>query len=95
MAAHFLEILGGADGDRTPHPPEGATPGKIAIDLHTVRLRDFALVKNGVPTLLCTPLALHGAALADLAAGHSLVADRKSTRLNSSHIQKSRMPSSA
>ena len=27
--------------------------------------------------------------------GHWLLADRKSTRLNSSHIQKSRMPSSA
>jgi poly(3-hydroxyalkanoate) synthetase len=32
------------------------------------------MVKSGVPTLLCTPLALHGAAVADLAAGHSLVA---------------------
>ncbi|HEY2895061.1 MAG TPA: hypothetical protein VGJ16_12630, partial [Pirellulales bacterium] len=32
------------------------------------------MVKSGVPTLLCTPLALHGAAIADLAAGHSLVA---------------------
>lgn len=74
MAAHFLEVLGGADGDRMPLPPEGATPSEIAIDLRAVRLRDFALVKSGVPTLLCTPLALHGAAVADLAAGHSLVA---------------------
>ena len=32
------------------------------------------MVNSGVPTLLCTPLALHGAAIADLAAGHSLVA---------------------
>ncbi len=54
--------------------PEGATPSKIALELHTVRLRDFTTVKSGVPTLLCTPLALHGAAIADLAAGHSLVA---------------------
>lgn len=72
MAAHFLERLGGADSDRT-EPPEGVTPSQIALDLHTVRLRDFALVKHGVPTVLCTPLALHGAAVADLAAGHSLV----------------------
>ena len=74
MAAHFLGILGGADGDRDPQPPEGATPSEIALDLHTVRLRDFSLVNSGVPTLLCTPLALHGTAVADLAAGHSLVA---------------------
>jgi poly(3-hydroxybutyrate) depolymerase len=72
MAAHFLEVLGGAD-HRT-QPPEGATPGEIAIELHTVRLRDFTRVGSGIPTILCTPLALHGAAVADLATGHSLVA---------------------
>jgi poly(3-hydroxybutyrate) depolymerase len=73
IAAQFMEFSGNA-GDRTPHEPEGATPSKIALELHAVRLRDFTMVKNGVPTLLCTPLALHGAAVADLAAGHSLVA---------------------
>ena len=38
-----------------------------------------------------------GIALAFVAAvrGYKLILDRKSTRLNSSHIQKSRMPSSA
>ncbi len=73
MAAHFLEFSGDAGGDRTRQEPEGATPSKIALELHAVRLRDFTMVKSGVPTLLCTPLALHGAAIADLAAGHSLV----------------------
>src|SRR5258708_9385502 len=74
FAAHFLGSSGDADGDRTPQEPEGATPSKIALELHSVRLRDFTMVKSGVRTLLCTPLALHGATLADLAAGHSLVA---------------------
>jgi len=72
LAAQFLGF--DADGDRTLKEPEGATPSELALELHTVRLRDFTVVESGVPTLLCTPLALHGAAVADLAAGHSLVA---------------------
>src|SRR6202165_6063003 len=74
MAAQFLGFSGDADDDHIRQEPEGATPSKIALELHTVRLRDFTMIKSGVPTLLCTPLALHGAAVADLAAGHSLVA---------------------
>src|SRR6266478_4566540 len=74
FAAHFLGFSGDADGDHTPQEPEGATPSKIALELHAVRLRDFTVAQRGVSTLLCTPLALHGATIADLAAGHSLVA---------------------
>ena len=74
MAAQFLGFSGDADDDHIRQEPEGATPSKIALELHTVRLRDFTMIKSGVPTRLCTPLALHGAAVADLAAGHSLVA---------------------
>ncbi len=71
MTAQFLEMMG--DGGRTPQP-EGVTASEIALDLQAVRLRDFSLVKCGVPTILCSPFALHGAVLADLASGHSLVA---------------------
>jgi poly(3-hydroxybutyrate) depolymerase len=72
MAATFLGL--DADIDPASQEPQRATPSRIALDLDTVRLRDFALVEGGIPTLLCTPLALHGGAVADLAAGHSLVA---------------------
>jgi poly(3-hydroxyalkanoate) synthetase len=71
VAAHVLGL--DAVGDRTEEP-EGATPSGIALELGTVRLRDFTLLKSGIPTLLCTPLALHAATVADLATGHSLVA---------------------
>jgi poly(3-hydroxybutyrate) depolymerase len=74
IASHFLGFSGDADDDHTPQEPEGVTPSTVALELHAVRLRDFTVAQSGVPTLLCPPLALHGAAVADLAAGHSLVA---------------------
>jgi poly(3-hydroxyalkanoate) synthetase len=74
VAAHFLDFSGDAGGDHTAQEPEGATPSRIALELRAVRLRDFSVAQSGVPTLLCPPLALHGAAVADLAPGHSLVA---------------------
>jgi poly(3-hydroxyalkanoate) synthetase len=73
-ATHFLGSLGDNDRDYTSQVAEGATPSKIALELDAVRLREFTGVGSGVPTVLCTPLALHGAAVADLAAGHSLIA---------------------
>ncbi len=74
LAAQFLGVSGGSSDDRTAPEPEGATPSKIVLELRSVRLRDFTLADDGIPTLLCTPLALHGAVVADLATGHSLVA---------------------
>jgi hypothetical protein len=74
IAVHLMGPSGEASPGRNMQEPEGATPGRTTLGLHTVRLRDFSLAENGVPTLLCTPLALHGAVVADLAAGHSLVA---------------------
>ncbi|MGE5151480.1 MAG: alpha/beta fold hydrolase, partial [Rhodospirillaceae bacterium] len=58
----------------TAPEPKWATPNTIALELKTVRLRDFSTAKDGVPTLLCAPFALHGAAVSDLASRHSLVA---------------------
>jgi poly(3-hydroxybutyrate) depolymerase len=73
VVARFLGL--GADADRNGlQEPKGITPGKIALELSTARLHDFTVVEEGIPTLLCTPLALHGAVVADVATGHSLVA---------------------
>jgi poly(3-hydroxybutyrate) depolymerase len=73
MAANILGISN-ADSAGAAQEPEGFTPSKIALDLHAARLRDFTTAESGMATLLCTPYALHGAVVADLAAGHSLVA---------------------
>jgi poly(3-hydroxybutyrate) depolymerase len=50
-----------------------ATPHRIAVELPTMRLRDFSTAATGVPTLICAPFALHASSIADFAHGHSLV----------------------
>src|SRR5260370_22010380 len=72
VAAYLMGFDAAADS--SDQEPEGVTPSRIALDLRTVRLRDFAKADSGVPTLLFPPVALHGGAVADLASGHSLVA---------------------
>ncbi len=77
MAAHFAKqftsLAIGSEGE-TPPPPQWTTPHRVALNLKTVGLRDFTTSSDGPPCLLCTPFALHGSTLSDLAAGHSLVA---------------------
>jgi poly(3-hydroxyalkanoate) synthetase len=45
----------------------------IALELATMRLRDFSIGTGGPATLICAPYALHGATIADFAPGHSVV----------------------
>ena len=73
LAKHFIGLASDADGRSAPREPAWATPNTIALELKTMRLRDFSTAADGVPTLLCAPFALHSAAVADLAPGHSLV----------------------
>ena len=77
MAASFAKQLTslalGPDGE-TPPLPKWTTPHRVTLELKTVQLRDFSRQATGSPCLLCTPFALHGSALSDLAVGHSLVA---------------------
>ncbi len=74
LAKHFIGLAADADNGSATREPAWATPNIITLELKTVRLRDFSTAQDGVPTLLCAPFALHGAAVADLAPGHSLVA---------------------
>jgi hypothetical protein len=73
LAKGFVNFAMGAEDGSAPREPIWATPNTVALELKTVRLRDFSTAKDGVATLLCAPFALHGAAVADLAPGHSLV----------------------
>jgi polyhydroxyalkanoate depolymerase len=55
--------------------PEFATPNKIVMELHTMRLRDFSrgVRDDEVPTLIDAPYAGHTAVIADFYSGQSLV----------------------
>jgi hypothetical protein len=54
--------------------PRWTTPNRIALELPSMRLREFSADGDGIATLVCAPLALHDATLTDFAPGHSLVA---------------------
>ena len=55
-------------------PLSWTTPNVIALQLASMRLRDFSRSANGRPLLICAPFSLHEALVADFASGHSLVA---------------------
>ena len=63
-----------------------------ATALHARRVRS-AVTATLLAVALAVAAAVTGVVPGSVPAAHA--ADRKSTRLNSSHIQKSRMPSSA
>jgi poly(3-hydroxybutyrate) depolymerase len=71
-AKQFADLAVSSDGV-VPDEPKWATANKLALELNTVRLRDFSVSSEGSPTLICAPLASHSSVLADLAPGHSLV----------------------
>ncbi|WP_429024512.1 alpha/beta fold hydrolase [Bradyrhizobium sp. I1.14.4] len=49
------------------------TANSVALQLPSMRLLDFSRAVEGRPLLVCAPHALHGAKIADLAPGHSLM----------------------
>ena len=49
------------------------TSNTVALELASMRLRNFSTDTGGRATLICAPYALHGATIADFAPGHSVV----------------------
>lgn len=77
FAASLTTQLMAATGlvpDDPETPPLATTPSRVLLELESVRLRSYDEPVPGPSALLCTPFALHSAAIADLANGHSLVA---------------------
>ncbi|WP_249143928.1 alpha/beta fold hydrolase [Bradyrhizobium lablabi] len=56
-----------------PAPLAWTTPNTIALQLPSMRLRDFSRGPGEQPLVICVPYALHGALIADFAPDHSLV----------------------
>jgi poly(3-hydroxyalkanoate) synthetase len=54
-------------------PLRWATSNRVALELPTMRLRDFSIEGGGRPVVICAPYSLHRATIADFARGHSLV----------------------
>jgi poly(3-hydroxyalkanoate) synthetase len=59
------------------------TPNRIALELPTMRLRDFSRGQGGRPVLICGPYALHSTLIADFAPGHSIVERLQASGLDS------------
>jgi poly(3-hydroxybutyrate) depolymerase len=75
VASEFAHLAASAEEAEPPAtPPRWASPHEIALELPTMRLRDFSGGASGKPILVCSPFALHGATIGDFAPGHSLVA---------------------
>ena len=62
------------------------TPNTVALELATLRLRDFSRQQSGHPVLICAPYALHRALVADFAPGHSIVATLRSSGLERLYV---------
>lgn len=70
LTANWLDV---ADREGSSSEPQWSTANTVALELSTMRLRDFSTCAQGQSTLICAPYALHGASIADFAPNHSLV----------------------
>src|SRR6266404_8273878 len=72
----FLEDLLSVSGKRSVSsslPLAWTTSNTVALELASMRLRNFSTETGGLATLICAPYALHSATIADFAPGHSVV----------------------
>jgi poly(3-hydroxyalkanoate) synthetase len=73
-AREFANFAIGPGAEIGAAEPRWTTRNHVAMELLSVRLRDFSTAREGVPALVCAPFALHGSTITDFAPHHSLVA---------------------
>ena len=73
-AREYVNFAIGPGREADVPEPQWSTRNRVALELPSVRLRDFSTGSDGVPTLICAPFALHGSTITDFAPRHSLVA---------------------
>jgi poly(3-hydroxyalkanoate) synthetase len=73
----FLEdLMSSVSGERSVSSSLSlpwTTSNTVALELASMRLRNFSTETGGLATLICAPYALHSATIADFAPGHSVV----------------------
>ena len=74
QAGQMVQLLSPPVPDKERPPKlDWSAPNHVVLELSTMELRDFSGDRKGVSTLVCAPFSLHGASIADLAPGHSVV----------------------
>ncbi|MCY0146361.1 alpha/beta fold hydrolase [Hoeflea sp. G2-23] len=69
-----LRFVAEAEKIQSPQPPEWASENRIALELDTMRIRDFSTGDSDtLPVIIDAPYAGHSATIADYAKGQSLV----------------------
>ena len=74
FAKQLEHLAAGRTSSSMLREPRWTTPNRIALELPSMRLREFSTDGDDIATLICAPLALHDATLTDFAPDHSLVA---------------------
>ena len=74
LAKELAHLAVGHPSNSIFREPRWTTPNCIALELPSMRLREFSADGDDIATLICAPLALHDATLTDFAPDHSLVA---------------------
>jgi len=74
LAKELAHLAAGHPSNSMFREPRWTTPNRIALELSSMRLREFSAGGDDLATLVCAPLALHDATLTDFAPDHSLVA---------------------